>query len=53
MDRDAIIARLRASEDEFRARTVYSGDPVNLSDAGWAVEQAEAFVAAVRARFIP
>ena len=31
----------------------YSGDPVGFSDAAWAVEQAEAFVAAVRARFIP
>ena len=30
----------------------YSGDPVSLTDAASAVELAEAFVAAVRARFV-
>ena len=30
----------------------YSGDPVRREDAAWAVEQAEAFIAAVRARFV-
>jgi uncharacterized protein (UPF0332 family) len=29
----------------------YSGDPVNLADAEWAVARAEAFVAAITARF--
>ena len=30
----------------------YSGDPVALEDTAWAVERAEAFVVAVRARFM-
>ncbi len=29
----------------------YSGDPVDIDKAGWAVERAEAFVAAVKAMF--
>jgi uncharacterized protein (UPF0332 family) len=31
----------------------YSGDPISPDMAAWAVERAEAFVAAVRARFAP
>jgi uncharacterized protein (UPF0332 family) len=36
----------------FREAADYSGHPVAPEDAGWAVEQAEEFVAAVRARFV-
>ncbi len=32
----------------FRQLADYSGDPVGLENANWAVEQAEAFVAAIR-----
>ena len=32
----------------FRQVADYSGDPVSLENANWAVEQAEAFVAAIR-----
>jgi uncharacterized protein (UPF0332 family) len=39
------VQRLRQLAD-------YTGDPVNLEDATWAVEQAEAFVAAMRSKFM-
>jgi uncharacterized protein (UPF0332 family) len=35
----------------FREIADYSGDPISLSNAAWAVENAEAFVAAVRLKF--
>ena len=35
----------------FRRLADYSGDPVTSENARWAVEQAEAFVAAVKLRF--
>ncbi len=31
----------------------YTGDPVSMEDAAWAFEQARAFVAAVKAKFLP
>ena len=40
------VQRLRQVAD-------YSGDSVSLADAGWAVEQASAFVAAVRRKISP
>ncbi len=36
----------------FRKIAEYSGDPVSPADAQWAVEQAAASVAAIRARFV-
>ena len=39
------VQRLRQLAD-------YTGDPVSLEDATWAVEQAEAFVAAMRSKFM-
>ena len=36
----------------FREIADYSGDPVSLSNAEWIVEQAAAFVAAVREKFV-
>jgi uncharacterized protein (UPF0332 family) len=35
----------------FRQIADYSGEPIELVSAAWSVEQAEAFVAAVKARF--
>ncbi|MGP0059344.1 MAG: HEPN domain-containing protein [Beijerinckiaceae bacterium] len=40
------VQRLRQVAD-------YTGDPVSHEDAIWAVEQAEAFVDAMRAKFLP
>jgi uncharacterized protein (UPF0332 family) len=38
------VQRLRQLAD-------YTGDPVSVDDAAWALDQAEAFVAAVKAKF--
>lgn len=37
--------------EDLRLIADYKGDAITLDDAGWAVEQAELFVAAVRSRF--
>ncbi len=37
--------------EDLRLIADYKGDAITLEDAGWAVEQAETFFAAVRARF--
>jgi uncharacterized protein (UPF0332 family) len=36
----------------FRQVADYSGDPVSIADAAWAVKQSETFVAAVREKFM-
>ena len=36
---------------KFRLVADYSADPVDLADAAWSVERAEAFVAAVKKKF--
>jgi uncharacterized protein (UPF0332 family) len=45
------MGRLLKHAEAFRYVADYSGDPVELSDARELVEQAETFVAAVRAQF--
>jgi len=37
--------------EDLRLIADYKGDAITLEDAGWAVEQADLFVAAVRSRF--
>ncbi len=37
--------------EDLRLIADYKGDAITLDDAGWAVAQAELFVAAVRSRF--
>ncbi len=37
--------------EDLRLIADYKGDAITLDEAGWAVEQAELFVAAVRSRF--
>lgn len=46
------IGRLLKHAETFRYVADYEGDPVELSDAQNMVEQAETFVAAIRAEFI-
>jgi len=36
----------------FRQVADYSGEPIELDKAAWSVERADAFVAAVKARFL-
>jgi len=43
----------RNKVQSLRELADYSGDPVAPDRAAWAVERAEAFVAAVRRRFAP
>ncbi|MDP1696756.1 MAG: HEPN domain-containing protein [Xanthomonadaceae bacterium] len=39
--------------EDLRLVADYKGDPIENAVAGWAVEQAEAFVHAMQSRFIP
>ncbi len=47
------MGRLLKYAETFRYVADYEGDPVKLSDAQEMVEQAETFVAAMRAEFVP
>lgn len=47
------MGRLLKHAETFRYVADYEGDPVELSDAREMVEQAETFVAAMRAEFMP
>ncbi len=47
------LGRLLKRAETFRYVADYEGDPVELSDAREMVEQAAAFVAAMRAAFMP
>jgi uncharacterized protein (UPF0332 family) len=38
--------------ERLRRLADYTGDPVGLEDEAWAVEQAEAFVEAMRSKFM-
>lgn len=39
--------------EELRLVADYKGDPIEKSDAAWAVQQAQAFIQAMRATFMP
>jgi uncharacterized protein (UPF0332 family) len=39
--------------ERLRLLADYTGDPVGADDSAWAVDQAELFVAAIRALFLP
>lgn len=47
------VGRLLKHAETFRYVADYEGDPVELGDARQLVQQAETFVAAVRAEFMP
>jgi uncharacterized protein (UPF0332 family) len=47
---DQTLGRSINKVQHFRQLADYTGDPFPLEDATWAVEQAEVFVAAMRAR---
>jgi uncharacterized protein (UPF0332 family) len=47
------MGRLLNRAEELRLVADYTGDAVELSDAREMVEQAETFVAAMRAEFVP
>lgn len=47
------MGRLLKHAETFRYVADYGGDPVALSDAREMVEQAETFVAAMQAEFMP
>jgi uncharacterized protein (UPF0332 family) len=47
------MGRLLNRAEELRLVADYTGDAVELSDAREMVEQAETFVAAMRAEFMP
>jgi len=48
---DVALGRAFNKVQDTRQLADYSAEPPALADAAWAVEQAEAFVAAMRARF--
>ena len=50
---DAALGRAFNKVQDTRQLADYSAEPPSLADAAWAVEQAEAFVAAVRTRLEP
>ncbi|MHB8253388.1 MAG: hypothetical protein ACYDEV_06715 [Acidiferrobacter sp.] len=39
--------------EDLRLMADYKGDPVEAENAAWAVQQAEAFIRAMRSTFIP
>lgn len=47
------MGRLLKHAETFRYVADYAGDPLELSDAQEIVEQAETFVSAMRAEFMP
>lgn len=47
------LGRALNRAEELRLIADYKGDPVEPAQAAWAVEQAEAFVDAMRAEFLP
>ena len=49
---DAKFGRVLNQVERLRRLADYIGDPVSFDDAAWAVEQAETFVEAMRAKFI-
>ena len=49
---DAALGRAFSKVRDTRQLADYSAEPPSLADAAWAVEQAETFVAAIRARSV-
>jgi uncharacterized protein (UPF0332 family) len=48
---DANLGRSFNQVQRLRQLADYTGDPVGVDDAAWALDQAETFVAAVKAKF--
>jgi uncharacterized protein (UPF0332 family) len=49
---DVELGRALNKVQRLRQLADYTGDPVSLEDARWAVEQAQAFVEAIRSKFM-
>jgi uncharacterized protein (UPF0332 family) len=50
---DAAYGRSLNQIHHLRQLADYTGDPLSAADAAWALEQARAFVAAIKTQFLP